>query len=541
MPTPHDTTVRVLPLNMLQESPHNARTTFDPTELQALADSIRAQGLLQPILARSLEFDDGGNKIEIVDGARRFRAAKLAELDAVPVFLRQITDAAEAEQIGLVSNLQRASLTPYDEACGIARLVNVHGLAPQQVAEQLGRSATSIYNALKLATGLTAPEALDALRAGQITAEVATLIARLPAPQQRVASNKLTLYGFRAEPMPYREAKEELSQMYASLAKVPLVIRMTAGLNGDAPPCAECPNNASNDDDPDQRAELCRDPECLQRKQHNHACSEQKRLVEHGAKIVKESPYDLARRVKAGTLIDLTRKLPEVDKRKPLVDVLGDQLKGAITVVEEDKVHIVMEPAQLQKHLATAGIEWQAPTRAPNPLDTREEQRALHDKWQDRVLHDLEINTRGGQLTHDDLLDIAAASCEGVYSTTYERLLSRLPDGHPFADSPIDDLRTWLASHAPADAARLILLAAVSETLDCLSTPAPGERPRVDDDDSEAPWLAACLARHGVDWEAIAVEVYAPAQAPADDAPRPAKKRKTKAKADADADEVPQP
>jgi ParB family transcriptional regulator, chromosome partitioning protein len=141
----------VLPLGRLQAGKYQPRTRMDEGALQELAASIRAQGLMQPILVRPVSAD----KYEIIAGERRFRAAHLAGLDEVPVLVKDVPDQAAAA-MALIENIQREDLNPLEEAHGIQRLLDEFNFTHEQAAESVGRSRSAVSNLLRL-LNLAAP------------------------------------------------------------------------------------------------------------------------------------------------------------------------------------------------------------------------------------------------------------------------------------------------------------------------------------------------------------------------------------------------
>ncbi len=144
-----------LPIEKLQPGKYQPRSHMDAERLAELADSIRAQGLIQPIIVRAI----GGGRHEIIAGERRWRAAQLAALREVPVVVREIGDNA-ALAMALIENIQREDLNPLEEAVALQRLIDEFDLTHQQAAEAVGRSRASVSNLLRL---LELPEAIRAL------------------------------------------------------------------------------------------------------------------------------------------------------------------------------------------------------------------------------------------------------------------------------------------------------------------------------------------------------------------------------------------
>lgn len=134
-----------LPIDSLQPGKYQPRTRMDEESLQALASSIKAQGLMQPILVRRI----AAERYEIIAGERRWRAARLAEMDEVPVVVREVPDQA-ALAMALIENIQRENLNPLEEAQGIQRLIDEFDLTHQEAAEAVGRSRAATTNLLRL-------------------------------------------------------------------------------------------------------------------------------------------------------------------------------------------------------------------------------------------------------------------------------------------------------------------------------------------------------------------------------------------------------
>lgn len=139
----------VLKLEQMQPGKYQPRTRMDEGALQELAASIRAQGLMQPILVRKVDSDGAAQKYEIIAGERRFRASRLAGLTEVPVLVKDVPDEAAAA-MALIENIQREDLNPLEEAQGIARLIREFQFTHEQAAESLGRSRSAVSNLLRL-------------------------------------------------------------------------------------------------------------------------------------------------------------------------------------------------------------------------------------------------------------------------------------------------------------------------------------------------------------------------------------------------------
>jgi ParB family chromosome partitioning protein len=138
--------LRILPVDLLQRSAYQPRKDFNSEALQELADSIRAQGIIQPIVVRPTARLD---RFEIIAGERRWRAAQLAGLHEVPTVVRRIDDQT-AMCLALIENIQREDLNPMEQAHALSRLLEEFKLTHEQVAEAVGRSRSSVSNLLRL-------------------------------------------------------------------------------------------------------------------------------------------------------------------------------------------------------------------------------------------------------------------------------------------------------------------------------------------------------------------------------------------------------
>lgn len=146
-----------LPLSALQPGKYQPRSQMDPAAIAELAESIRAQGMIQPILARAM----GSERYEIIAGERRWRAAQQAGLKEVPVIVRDVPDQA-ALAMALIENIQREDLNAVEEASGLQRLITDFGLSHQEVATAVGRSRSAVTNLLRL---LQLPQAIQRMMA----------------------------------------------------------------------------------------------------------------------------------------------------------------------------------------------------------------------------------------------------------------------------------------------------------------------------------------------------------------------------------------
>jgi ParB family chromosome partitioning protein len=173
-----------LRLTQLQPGKYQPRTRMDEGSLYELAESIKSQGVMQPILVRPVN----GGRYEIIAGERRMRAAKLAGLDELPVLVREVPDEAAAV-MALIENIQREDLNPLEEAQGLQRLIDEFHLTHEQAAQAVGRSRSAASNLLRL-LNLTAP-VQQMLMAGDIDMGHARALLSLDAAQQILTANQI--------------------------------------------------------------------------------------------------------------------------------------------------------------------------------------------------------------------------------------------------------------------------------------------------------------------------------------------------------------
>ncbi len=179
-----ETDLRELPVEHIQRGRYQPRQEMDPERLEELAASIRAQGLVQPVVVRPL----GEGRYELIAGERRWRAAQLAGLHQIPAVVRPVPDEA-ALAMSLIENIQREELTPMEEANALQRLIDEFHMTHQQVAEAIGRSRTAVTNLLRL-QGLH-PEVKRMLNHGDLEMGHARALLALPQARQPEAAHRV--------------------------------------------------------------------------------------------------------------------------------------------------------------------------------------------------------------------------------------------------------------------------------------------------------------------------------------------------------------
>jgi ParB family transcriptional regulator, chromosome partitioning protein len=200
---------------------YQPRTRMDEGALYELAESIKAQGIMQPILVRMLSHDAAGQarygdkagKYEIIAGERRFRAAKLAGLDSVPVLVKDVAD-NHAAAMALIENIQREDLNPLEEAQGLQRLIKEFGLTHESAAQAVGRSRSAASNLLRL-LNLTEP-VQTMLMAGDIDMGHARALLSLDRASQITAANQIN-----SKKLSVREAESLVKKLSAEFTLTP--------------------------------------------------------------------------------------------------------------------------------------------------------------------------------------------------------------------------------------------------------------------------------------------------------------------------------
>jgi ParB family transcriptional regulator, chromosome partitioning protein len=176
--------LRTLNVAQLQPGKYQPRSHMDDVALQTLADSIKSQGIMQPILAREI----GVDKFEIIAGERRWRASQIAGLEQIPVLVRDIADES-ALAMALIENIQREDLNPLEEAQGIKRLIDEFTMTHEKAAEAVGRSRVAVSNLLRLLTLTHAVQ--EMLMQNKLDMGHARALIGLDAAQQILLANKI--------------------------------------------------------------------------------------------------------------------------------------------------------------------------------------------------------------------------------------------------------------------------------------------------------------------------------------------------------------
>ncbi len=308
--------IQDIPLDRIRESQSNPRRTFHEDKLRELAENIKVHGVLQPVMVRPLAAGREG-AYELVAGARRFRASKLAGKETIPATVRALTD-AECREIQLIENLQRADIHELDEALGYRALrdLNPELYTVETIAAKIGKTSRYVVGRLKLVDLI--PTVQTAFYEGKLTVAHALEIARLqPRDQERALAEcfpghrsvKAILKDRKAEAANVRELRAWIErEIHLDLKNAPFDAA-DAKLLPTAGPCTACPKRTGNNPllFPEIRnRSLCTDPSCYKAKVQALVELRVKPLVEQGQKPVQvsEVPYWQAHPKAANTLYE---------------------------------------------------------------------------------------------------------------------------------------------------------------------------------------------------------------------------------------------
>lgn len=366
-------TAPTLSLDRMVASKTN-RKGFDPEAMQLLAASIKTYGILQPLLVRRLPADRLEETFadpetrhathEIIAGERRWRAARLAGLTAVP-YLERAADGAIPLVMQLLENIQREDLSPLDEARGIESLVHEHGYTREQAAEALGRSRTHIFESQRLLE--LCPEAIAALQSGTLTRSVALLIAQRPtAALQTEFTKRVLTGGADGGPLSYRSAKDLATRSYQTdLGGAPFSLD-DAALYAKAGACSQCPKRTGATPElfDKNHSDVCTDVACFGAKKEAHYDQLASNAREKGRKVItgKEARELMPTEGVAPTGYMLLDKPARKGETESLRSLVGAEVSADKVVLIESPSGAMVEAVPTR----TAGAALEAKGKAPS-------------------------------------------------------------------------------------------------------------------------------------------------------------------------------
>lgn len=379
--------VELIPLDQIRPSLTNPRKSFDESKLKELAESIRLQGVLQPILVRrrggygdSSTFDD----YELIAGERRWRASKLAGVETIPALVRDLDDKATLE-IQVIENLQRSDLSPLEEAEGYRALLDLHGYTADGLADKIGKSKSYVYARLKLNN--LPKQAMDAVAAGEVPATTGELIGRLPSMEMRekLWNAWFSDYGddLLFDPPSFRDVKDIVERQFMRELKGAPFSQADRKLLPEAGSCKECPKRTGNNrgDYPDGRADICTDVACFKQKVE----ASNRRLLDsaadEGVRVLNEKearqffPYGGSLSwQKQEEFVDLDEECvsaleadgEDYDKPAPTyAGLLGDSIKPTVVGLDSlGNLHRLVPKSAAAEALREKGIEIESARRA---------------------------------------------------------------------------------------------------------------------------------------------------------------------------------
>jgi ParB/RepB/Spo0J family partition protein len=482
-----DASFKTLALSSLIESDRNPRTHFDPAYLSELAENIKAVGVLQPILVRPLPArrvpdTDRAVTHEIIAGARRFRASRVAGLTTIPVMAVEMDDSAALEA-AIVENLQREDLSALDEAEGYEALMKHSNLTADQVAEKIGKSRSYVYARTKLLD--LQPAARDALREGKLDASKALLLARIPDPQlQQKALKDLTQANYHGDTISYRAAADLVQRTYMlklADAKFP---RKDETLVPAAGACQACPKRTGANPDlfaDVKSADVCTDPKCYQAKEEAFATRQREEATARGQTIVdgREAkalmPNSWSNRVEGYLRLDDAADSPT---DKPLRSLLAKQLVAEdvqpilvanphkqgelVAVLPAEKVAELLKAKGDAKSADKVANASKASQEAEARAAKEEARRALEAAWRWAVLEatwvkvkEESANQSSGPKLDEITRHMALRHASGINQDNAKKLCKLLELGKV---APKDGLMDWVRTTTTPGAAMLLLL-----------------------------------------------------------------------------------
>ena len=478
-------------IDTIHESATNPRRTFDECKLGELAESIRTNGLIQPITVRP-----NSSGFEIVAGARRFRAAQLAELFSLPARIVDIDD-AQALEWQLVENSQRVDVHPYEEAQGFQRLLDMPGYDVATLVEKSGKSPAHVYARLSLLQLI--PAIAEAFSAERITASHANLLARLPQEAQANAYEQCWRKDWQ-DKEPHLLPAKQLSawiqtNLYLSLCDAPFSKEDTT-LNPVAGACVTCPRRSGFNTSlfADVQGDQCLDAPCFHTKVNAHidrevAARPELVQIEDGWRKPSEKRRDAVQRGHFRE-IEVTPDNQDAEPfaacaaAKPAIVVYGRRVGATLTVCTDNNcpVHDPRAAARRAEHPESvmppappAETEEEAEARRQQHEQQRKEYEEEHERraeehrqQQEPHEHEHEVEQarkeeqrQARAATFERLLENAPATLNAAQLRVLLRAIVNL-DPYTF----VDDLAEDIADENEARSAEEVLLATIDATAD---------------------------------------------------------------------------
>lgn len=496
------------PINDIVNSLTNPRKRFDENYLNELAASIKDHGLIQPITLRPISVNrvlafnrENPNRedlaavppYEIVVGECRWRPAKIAGLQEVPAFWRDLSD-DQVLEMQVIENLQRKDIHEMEEAEGYEQMMKLLKIKAEDIGARIGKSRAYVYARLKLLD--LKPQAREAFFNGELSASTALLIARISDDKlQGKALKEVTKGVYGNGSMSYRQAAEHIQRNYMlKLSDAPFS-RTDEDLVPGAGRCHTCPKRTgSNPDlfDDVKSPDVCTDPTCFEAKKAAHAkqqldlAKSQDRKVISGSDAEKIMPINYAGVRLSGGMARLDQTVWIDGKNKTVAQLIGkdEVAKADLLVNPHNKADLieVMPKTAIAEALKAKGI---TVSEFSNSSKTPEEKEAAR-KERERAKVDKEFRTRlhtrirttattrlveGVTLGHDDLVLVAAQMFEGLpyihQCTTAGLWLGESSDSYKL----LAEFKKGIPSRAPHELNRLLIDMAIINEVSCDAKP----------------------------------------------------------------------
>ena len=477
-------------IDTIHESATNPRRTFDDAKLQELAESIRSNGLIQPITVRP-----NSEGFEIVAGARRFRAAQLAELFSLPARIVDIDDAQTLEW-QLIENSQRVDVHPYEEAQGFQRLLDMPAYDVATLVEKSGKSASHVYARLSLLQLI--PSIAEAFSGERITASHANLLARLPQESQSEAFEQCWRKDWQ-DKEPHLLPAKHLSawiqtNLYLSLADAPFS-KEDPTLNPPAGACITCPRRSGFNTSlfPDVQGDQCLDAPCFHTKVNAHidreiAARPELIQIENGWRRATEQRSEAVQR---GHFREIehpdnaeAEPVAPCEAAKPAIIVYGKRVGTTLTVctdnncpIHDPRVAVLRaeDPEPVMPPAAPAETEGEAEVRRHKHEQQRKEYEAEQERRAEERRQQQEREEElyeAQQVQRDEQRKARAATFERILENAPETLnAARLRvllraivnlDPYSFADDLAENIADVTDRSSPEE----VLLATIDATAD---------------------------------------------------------------------------
>lgn len=511
----------------------NPRKTFDATKLAELAESIRTSGLHSPVLLRPLPpsrledtFRNRGDDnplptYELVTGERRLRASLQAGMAEIPALVRELTD-PEVIEIQVIENLQRDDLTALEEAEGYEHLMKANSLSADEVAERIGKSRSYVYSRLKLLDLCT--EARDAVRAGQLDASKALLLARVP-------THKLQLRGLKEFVHQDHQGDTMSARAAASWLRNNLMLRLEtavfdikdAKLLPEAGACAQCPKRTGANPelfaDVDS-ADVCTDTTCFHDKVEAHTqqiiekAKRRGQTVIDGEEAKKIKPYPAANYLNGYKRLDetitsdaespttLRQQLKADEIKKHTVLLIDPHSKTPIELVPDAVAQPVYQ--RMREKSAEKVSPEQRAKEQERDLQWKKDQleRKYHEAWRAAAVDAIEPRLEAGEVTRFETGMLKALLFHWLTeepNTDKLQTMLQVQDVEWYeSDQALKAIREWDGS---------VGVALLQLCLDAERSPECTWNNGALVYSLDAPMIEACAERLAIDLEAIRAEV----------------------------------